>query len=263
MFLKRRFGTVAVGGGLTFLMLVGIAGVARAEEPGAAPAGAGGAGREGHARNLRLRAGRRDCGLQAEQSRLVRRQPAVASAERRQPVRQRRPLLPERAAEPPGREGGSSDGQRAREGAVRDRHVRRGPRRRPDDDPVAPCLGPVEAGRRGPDEQPVHGRRCLPERPRLLGPERDAVLPQRAGLLGTVQRRQLERAHRDRSAGRERGRGRALRPRGTAEREAAVSRRRISPGTIASAARNGGTSSWAAPFARSPTTTSCPTTSST
>ena len=39
MFLNRRFGTAAVlSGGLTWLMLVGVAGVASAEEPGAPPA---------------------------------------------------------------------------------------------------------------------------------------------------------------------------------------------------------------------------------
>ena len=32
----------------------------------------------------------------------------------------------------------------------------------------------------------VHGRRRLPEHPRVLGPERDAVLPQRPGVLGAV-----------------------------------------------------------------------------
>jgi hypothetical protein len=46
---------------------------------------------------------------------------------------------------------------------------------------------PVEAGWRWPDQQPVHGRGCVPERPRLLGAERDAFLPQRPGVLGAVQ----------------------------------------------------------------------------
>ncbi len=46
--------------------------------------------------------------------------------------------------------------------------------------------GQWKAGRRRPDQQSVHGRRCLSERRRLLGPERDALLPQRAGVLGAV-----------------------------------------------------------------------------
>ena len=102
----------------------------------------------------------------------------------------------------------------------------------------------------------------VPERPRLLGPERDAVLPERPGVLGAVQRRQLERARRDRGAGRERRRRRARGPRGTAEREAAVpvtgfhgplSPRRQEVGVRPAGRRR---------FARSPTTTCCPTTSS-
>ena len=79
----------------------------------------------------------------------------------------------------------------------------------------------------------------FPNIARVLGTERHAVLPQRAGVLGAVQRRQLERAHRDRSAGRQRRRRRARPTASSCRTSSRASRRRTSPGTIAWAAKWG------------------------
>ena len=45
------------------------------------------------------------------------------------------------------------------------------------------AYGELGAVRRGPDLEPVHGHRRLPQLGRVLGPDRHGVLPQRAGAL--------------------------------------------------------------------------------
>ena len=180
----------------------------------------------------------------------------------RQAVRRGRPLLPERAAEPLRREGRDPDRQRPREGAVRVRHVRRRRRRRADDDPPAPRVGPVEADRRRPDQQPVHGRRRVPEHPRLLGPERDAVLPQRAGVLRSSRTTTSRSATVAIEAPGASGDARRLRrPRRAAEHQAAVPDAGLHRPLPHGRARRA-TSRSAASSARSATTTRCPTTRS-
>ena len=114
---------------------------------------------KGHARDLRLRPGRRHRRLHAEQPGLVRRQPAVAAAECREPVRPdghfyispRQSRLGVRArSRPSGRpaERRSSSSTCSASAAT--------PGRRPS---VCATRGAVEADRRRPDQQPVHGRR--------------------------------------------------------------------------------------------------------
>ena len=190
----------------------------------ASAGGTGHAGRQGHAGDLRLRTGRRDRRLQTERPRLVRRQPAVAAAERRRPVRPGRPFLSERASEPPRRQGRDSDGRRPREGPVRVRHVRRGRRRRPDDDPFAPRVGTVEADRRRPDQQPVHGRGRLPERRSTTGGRTACCSSGTCRCSGSRTTRATRTCgSRSRTPGASGDAGVLARPRRAAEREGTVS----------------------------------------
>ena len=62
-----------------------------------------------------------------------------------------------------------------------------GGRCRPDHDPAAARLRRARRLRSGADLEPVHGHRRVPEHGRVLGPERDGVLPQRAGALDADQ----------------------------------------------------------------------------
>ena len=81
----------------------------------------------------------------------------------------RRQLLRRRAAEPPRGEGLSADGHRRGQDHVRVRSLRSGQEHRTDDLPPAPRLGRARLLRRGPDLEPVHGPRHLPELARVLG----------------------------------------------------------------------------------------------
>ena len=110
---------------------------------------AAGAGRhsrsERHARNLRLRPGRRDRRFQAERPQLVRRRTVHRDC-RTSPDQFGADghFYLSAAAEPPRRQGRGADRGRPRERAVRVRHVRRRRRRRADHHPPAPRVGPVE-----------------------------------------------------------------------------------------------------------------------
>ena len=84
---------------------------------------------------------------------------------------------------------------------VRVRAVRRRRRRGPDDVPPAPRLRRARPVRRRPDLEPVHGHRRVPELDRVLGAERDGVLPQRPAALDADPGRRLARS-RSRSSGR-------------------------------------------------------------
>ena len=92
-------------------------------------------------------------------------------------------LLRRRPPEPPRREGLHPHRRRRDQDHLRVRAVRHRRGRGPDDLPPAPRLRRAGPVRRGPDLEPVHGHRRLPELDRVLGPERDGVLPQRAGAL--------------------------------------------------------------------------------
>ena len=130
----------------------------------------------------------------------------------------------------------------------------------PDDDSPAARVGPVEAGRRGPDQQPVHGWRRVPEHHRCTGgPNGMLFFRNVQGVLGTVQRRQpqmRESPSRRRSAsGDSCG---VLSDRvGNCRTSSRAFRRRISPVTI-DWRESGATSRSAARCATSPTTTCSP-----
>ena len=133
---------------------------------------------------------------------LGRRLPPVQDRHRRA-VRQRRPVEHQRQAEPLRRERHDADG-RGRHAAqlqVRVRPVRHGRRCRPDHLPPAPRLRRVGPDPRRPDQQPVHGRRRVPEHDRLLGPGGHGVLPQRADPLDAVQDGQQPLRDRHRASG--------------------------------------------------------------
>ena len=66
---------------------------------------------------------------------------------------------------------------------------------------AAPCLRRWGHCARRPDEQPVHGRRHLPEHHRLLGPDGHGVLPQRRRSAGRLSRRRTRSPSRSRSPG--------------------------------------------------------------
>ena len=78
-------------------------------------------------------------------------------------------------------------GRHAAQLQVRVRPVRHRRGCGPDDVPAAPRLRRVGRAAGGPDQQPVHGRRRVPEHDRLLGPGGHGVLPQRADPLDAVQ----------------------------------------------------------------------------
>jgi hypothetical protein len=76
----------------------------------------------------------------------------------------------------------SSSGNPGRRGQdpVRVRPVRAGRQRRPDHVPSAAGLGFVGSVPGRPYRQPVHGRRCIPQHHRLLGPQRHDLHPRSA-----------------------------------------------------------------------------------
>ena len=128
------------------------------------------------------------------------------------------------APEPFRRQGRAADGQRTTSRRQFEFDMFGvGARRRADDDPPAPCVGPVEADRRRTDQQPVHGRGRLPERRSTTGARTGCCSSATSQVFWEPYRgRRFERAHRDRESGRERRRRRARRPRRAAEREGAL-----------------------------------------
>ena len=139
-------------------------------------------------RDLRLRPGGLHPGRRgATRSGLGRRVPALEDRHRRA-VRRRRPGEHQRQAEPLRREGHDADriAQHAARLQVRVRPVRHRCRCGPDHVPAAPRLRRVGLDPRRPDQQPVHGRRRVPEHDRLLGPGGHGVLPQRADPLDAL-----------------------------------------------------------------------------
>ena len=134
MLLKRKFGTAAVlEGGLALLMLVGVAGVARAagaDEPGAPPAAQASQDEKGTLEIYGF--GQADAIADFKQNNpdwydvnRPSRLPNVANQ-----FGNDGHFYHERAPEPPRRQGRDADRKRTGEGAVRVRHVRRRRRRR-------------------------------------------------------------------------------------------------------------------------------------
>ena len=168
----------------------------------------------------------------------------------------------ERAPEPLRRPRRIADRQRAGEGAVRVRHVRRWRRRRADHHPPAPRVGPVRTVRRRPDQQPVHGRGRLPERRSTTG-DRTGCCSSGTSRCSTRSTTAVERA---RSPSRPRARAATAACSPIASNCRTSSRDSRLPdftGHYRLGGKNGATSSSAASSARSPTTTSSPTTGST
>ena len=202
-------------------------------EPGPAPAadaghhrrgdaGRGDGGSEAAAGHLRLRHARHGLPDQAERPQLVRRGAADQASRLPEPVRRRRALLRGRPAEPPRRQGlhphrGGRDQDDLRVRAVRHRRGRG-----PDDIPPAPRLGRAGPGRGGPDLEPVHGPRRLPELDRILGPYGHGVLPERPAPLDALAEGRLALRDRSRAAGGERGPGRLRGPHRAPGREGPV-----------------------------------------
>ena len=152
----------------------------------------------GHLRRGDARHGLPD---EAERPELVRRGAADEAAVLRRPVRRGRPLLRRRPSEPPRVQGLHADEPGRAQDDLRVRAVRHRRRRRPDDVPPAPRLGRARPDRGGPDVEPVHGPRRLPELDRVLGAERDGLLPQRAVPVDAVAEGRLELHDRARAAG--------------------------------------------------------------
>ena len=69
---------------------------------------------------------------------------------------------------------------------LRVRVLRHGRRRGPDHLPTAPCVGRARPMGSGADLEPLHGSRRLPQLHRVLGAQRDGVLPKRAAAVDAV-----------------------------------------------------------------------------
>ena len=224
--------------------------VARAD-PGCRHAEGRGQAAAGHLRRRDARHGLPD---EAERPELVRRAAADEAAVLRRPVRRGRPLLRRGPSEPPRVQGLHAHEPGRAQDDLRVRAVRHRRRRRPDDVPPAPRLGRARPDRGGPDLEPVHGPRRLPELDRVLGPERHGVLPQRAVPVDAVAERRLELHGRAGAAGGQRRPGdlrRAHRARG---RQGSLPAARTSRRTSARRAA-GATSRWPACCGRSSGTT--------
>ena len=115
---------------------------------------------------------------------------------------------------------------------LRVRALRHGRGRRADHVPAPPCLRRAGQVGRGPDLEPVHGHRRVPQLGRVLGSDRDGVLPQRPGALDADPGRHPA-DDRARAAGRQRRPGRCARTASSSRTSGRASRSRTSPPSTA------------------------------
>ena len=109
--------------------------------------------------------------------------------------------------------------------------------------------GELGAVRRRPDLEPVHGPGRVPELGRVLGPERDGLLPERAGPLDAVVERRLALRGRARAAGGVAPTRASTRAASSSRTSRLASRCRTSR-PISATRRAGATSRWPASCAR-------------
>ena len=210
----------------------------RTQERGQAPPG-----------HLRVRHARHGLPVGPERPELVRRPSADQAAGVRERVRRGRPLLRRGPPEPARREGLHPDRRRRDQDHLRVRALRHRCRRRADHVPPAPRLGRARAVRSRPDLEPVHGPRRLPELGRVLGPERDGLLPERPGSLDAVVRAGT-RASRSPSRGPARPPTRASTPDASSSRASRAASRCPTSRPSSATRRAGATCRWPASSGR-------------